>query len=205
MTLKFCLKSESIEEACSRCIDLELPILSINDIQQPLSETDSQNLIKHLIQKRNETIQQQQAIEQQKKKKKAEVMDDKRKDKIMNVITDTLQDISKIEKEFESNITVIEKTRKLHDLKEQLTKIKMGSNLEKATTVLEETFTVMEELELSNLNQLKEEEQKVSSTSVISNVDIMSELEKIKKANQATEAGTKKTSSDLYYTYLGIT
>jgi hypothetical protein len=52
-------------------------------------------------------------------------MDDKRKEKIMIVIGETLQDISKIEKEQENNIIFLDKKRKLHELKEQLTKIKM--------------------------------------------------------------------------------
>jgi hypothetical protein len=42
------------------------------------------------------------------------------------------------------------------------------------------------------------------SSSIVSNVDIISELDKIKRANQTIQAWTKKTSSDLYYTYLGI-
>jgi len=62
----------------------------------------------------------------------------------------------------------------------------------------------METIETQSLSQMKEEEQKIMSSSIISNIDIIGELEKLKRANQTNQAGTKKNSSDLYYTYLGI-
>ena len=80
----------------------------------------------------------------------------------------------------------------------------MGSNLEKATAILEETFSVMEEIEMSTIDEMKYNEEKIAQSSIVSNVDIVSELDKIKRAQQANKAWTKKTSSDLYYTYLGI-
>ena len=51
----------------------------------------------------------------------------------------------------------------------------------------------MEQMEMKTIYQLKEQEQKINENSVISNVDIISELEKIKRAQQTTKAGTKKS------------
>jgi hypothetical protein len=62
----------------------------------------------------------------------------------------------------------------------------------------------METIETQNLSQMKQEEEKIMSASIISNIDIIGELDKLKRANQTQQAGTKKSSSDLYYTYLGI-
>lgn len=201
---KFCLKTESLESACNRCVDLELPIISINDILHPISEEQSKKLVQDTITKKQEAIIQQKTIEEKEKEKKKLMMDDKRKEKIMAVIGETLQDISALEQENEKKEIPLEKKKKLHDLKELLTKIKMWSNLEKATSVLEETFILMEGIETENLSQMKEEEQKIMNASIISNIDIIGELEKLKRANQTKQAGTKKNSSDLYYTYLGI-
>lgn len=199
---KFCLKTESLESACNRCVDLELPIISINDILHPISEEQSKKLVQDAITRKQEIIVQQKTIEEKEKKKI--MMDDKRKKKIMTVIWETLHDISTIEDSYNTRIIGFDKKRQLHELKEQLTKIKMWSNLEKATSVLEETFVLMEGIETENLSQMKEEEQKIMSPSIISNIDIIGELEKLKRANQTKQAGTKKNSSDLYYTYLGI-
>jgi hypothetical protein len=40
----------------------------------------------------------------------------------------------------------------------------------------------MEKLELASINNLKQKEQEIISTSSISNIDIMGELEKLKRA-----------------------
>lgn len=202
---KFCIKAETIESACNHCVELDLPIININDITNPISEIESQNLINSLINNKQKKIQEAKAIEEVAKKKNKEIIDDKRKEKIMTVIWETLHDIDIMEKNEKiiTQISVNEK-RKLHDLKELLTKIKMWSNIEKATTVLEETFKLMEQIETANLSQMKEEEQKIMSASVVSNIDIISELEKLRRANQWEQAWTKKSSSDLYYTYLWI-
>jgi hypothetical protein len=201
---KFCLKAESLESACIRCIELDLPITSINDILHPINEQESNTLIQKIITQKQNTIIQQQIIQEEESQKKLSTMDDKRKNKIMTVITETLQEINTIEENFTTQPISFEKKRKLHELKETLTKIKMWSNLEKATSILEESFILMESIETENLWKMKEEEQKIMNSSIISNVDIISELEKIKRANQTTQAGIKKNSSDLYYTYLGI-
>ncbi len=201
---KFCLKAESLEAACNRCIELELPLISINDTQNPMTEEESKEYINNLVQKKQEQenkAKQELAIE---KKEYDKIIDDKRKEKIMQVIGETLIELTEIENSQINNIKILWEKRKLHDLKEQLTKIKMWSNLEKATSVLEETFALMEKVEMTILSDMKEQETQVINSSVISNVDIITELEKIKRSNQTSQAGTKKNSSDLYYTYLWI-
>ncbi len=203
-TYKFCIKAESLEEACNRCIELELPITSINDIKNPMTEEKSLEYVQTLKQKKYERDNQKAQEEEIKKKEHEKIIDDKRKEKIMEVIWETLIELTRLENSTTNNIQLLWEKRKLHDLKEQLTKIKMWSNLEKATSVLEETFAIMEKVEIALLSDMKEEETKIMSSSIISNVDIISELEKIKRANQTTQAWTKKNNSDLYYTYLWV-
>ena len=202
---RFCLKADSIEWACSRCIDLELPLISIDDITSPITAEQSETIIKKLIEQKDKETEEQKKLEEQKQKKTNALMDDKRKEKIMSVIWETLHDITAMEEKNILNETIpLNEKKKLHDLKESLTKIKMWSNIEKATSVLEETFVLMEKIENESLSQMKEEEQRIMSASIISNIDIISELDKLRRANQWNQAGTKKNSSDLYYTYLWI-
>lgn len=70
----------------------------------------------------------QQQAEQEKKNK---LIDDKKKEKFMSVIEETLQDIVKLEQLHKDNLAIATERRKLLELKEQLIKIKMGSNVEK--------------------------------------------------------------------------
>ena len=76
----------------------------------------------------------------------------------------------------------------------------MGSNLEKATSVLEETFALMEKVEIALLSDMKEEETKIISSSVISNVDIISELEKIKRAKGELEIVVLRNNQEFIIT-----
>lgn len=203
-TSKFCLKADSVEAAVQRCIDLSLPIIHIDNINNPLTDDESRNLITKLNDQKQATISKKKEIEEQEKKKEYDIMDNKKKERIMKVIQETLNDIKNIETLNSNNTEIINEKRKLNELKEQLTKIKMWSNLEKATSILEETFALMEQIEIKTIYKFKEQEEKIDEWSVISNVDIISELEKIKRAQQANKAGTKQRKSDLYYTYLWI-
>ena len=204
LTSKFCLKAESVEAAVQRCIDLSLPIIHIDNISKPLSDDESNALITRLSDQKQAIITKKKEDENEEKRKEYKIMDNRKKEKIMKVIEETLNDIKNIETVNEKNTEIINEKRKLNELKEQLTKIKMWSNIEKATSILEQTFGLMEQIEMKTIYKLKEQEEKIDAWSVISNVDIISELEKIKRAQQATKAGTKQRKSDLYYTYLWI-
>lgn len=201
---KFCLKSDTIESVVQRCVDLDLPIIDVQNKKNTISKEFSDKLIKETQERRNAKENKEEEIEKEKKKKEEKTMDNRKKDKILKVIGETLIEIGTLEQMYANNTNVINERKKLSNLKEQLTKIRMWSNLEKATSILEETFSVMEEIEMSTIDEMKDNEEKISQSSIVSNVDIVSELDKIKRAQQANKAGTKKTSSDLYYTYLGI-
>lgn len=203
-TSPFCLKSDSAEEAVKRCVDLSLPIIRINTIKNTISEEESKKIINDLQQKKSQRIHEKKQAEDIKKQKDLKMMDDKKKEKILKVITDTLAEIKILEETQKDNTNLLAERKALNNLKEQLTKIRMWSNLEKATSILEETFSLMEKIEILTINELKQKEEIIDQSSIISNIDIISELDKIKRAQQVNEAGTRKTTSDLYYTYLWI-
>ncbi len=76
--------------------------------------------------------------------------------------------------------------------------------MEKSTLMLEQAFSLMEKVEMSEITTMKEEEQRVMSNSVISNIDIISELDKFKRAHDVQQAGMSQTASDIYYTLFGM-
>ena len=76
--------------------------------------------------------------------------------------------------------------------------------MEKASMILEETLAIMERIELESINAMKKEEEVVIDTSVVSNVDVVGELEKLKRSKQVSEVGINKNKSDIYYTFFGI-
>lgn len=165
---------------------------------------ESENLIRTLTKTREDQqkqIRQQQEAEAQKQQL---ILDDKKKERIMKVIDETLTDINTLQAGYGPNVALTNDQKKLEEFKDQLIKIKMGNNIEKATAILEETLALMEKIEMGLIFNLKEQEQQINQQSIVSNIDIITELDKIKRAKQTTEAGLKNKNSDLYYSYLGI-
>jgi ribosomal protein L21 len=80
----------------------------------------------------------------------------------------------------------------------------MWSNIEKSSIILEETLAIMEKIEIESINSMKKQEEIVLDTSVVSNVDVVWELEKLKRSKQVNDVGISKNKSDMYYTLFGI-
>ena len=62
----------------------------------------------------------------------------------------------------------------------------------------------MEKIELEHINQLKQNEIKIFEESQISNIDVKQELGNFKIAQVVKETGSKKSWSDKYYSFMGI-
>jgi hypothetical protein len=67
-------------------VELELPIISINDIKNPISEQEITTMIKNIIDNKKKIETEQKSIEEKEQQKQKNIMDDKRKEKIMLVI-----------------------------------------------------------------------------------------------------------------------
>lgn len=199
-----CIAADTIEHACERCIIMGLPIISIQNKAGSVGDTESNNLIstyKSLHESKKEAEKQQKEKEKEKKEK---VMDSERQKRVIEIIGQTINDIATITEENKENAAFIWELRQLTEYKELLTKMKMGSNTEKSTQILEKVFEIMEKIELTNINEMKIKEEQISDYSIVSNVDIMGELEKLKRAKQTNEAGMRKSGSDIYYTLFWI-
>jgi len=62
--------------------------------------------------------------------------------------------------------------------------MKLGSNTEKSTLILEKAFSIMEKIEMSQINTMRQTEQQVVTNSIVSNIDIISELDKFKRSQE---------------------
>ncbi len=204
-SLKFCLNSQDTRSAIERCISLGLPLIDINDIKEPLPEEEVQQIIQEFTNEENKKQEIESEARKKEQSKKNKITTDEKRDKIIEVVNSTLEDIKRIQSTYVDNATLQKNNIKLTDIKNELTKIKMGSNLVRATPLLEEAFKIMEDIEITHVSDLEENEYAIDDSSTISNIDIINELDKIKRAQQVTQIGGKKTTSDLYYTYLWLT
>lgn len=202
--LRCCIAADSIEHACERCIIMDLPVIRLHSKTSQISESISNDIIQKY--KTYYSEQKRLKIEQAKEEKikKEQSIDNKKQKKIAEIITQTLQDINNISPEIKKNPIFASDIKKLNENSEILTKMKMGSNTEKASSVLEQTLAIMEKIEIESINSMKKQEEVVLDTSVVSNVDVVGELEKLKRSKQVSDVGINKNKSDIYYTFFGI-
>ena len=206
--LKCCIAADNIEHACQRCTLIDLPIVSIQDINNPISSQESESYIQKFLEERKLQIEQEKQKENKEKKEKTIDMSNRKQKKITEIITQTLEDINKLPSNVLENRNLVSEIHELNDLKEMLTKIKMWSNVEKSTQVLERVFTLMEKIELTNIIATKTEnlwwevwEKILTDDSVdFSDSDIINELWKLKRAKQGQQIGMNQWIWDIYYT-----
>lgn len=202
--LTCCVAAASIEQACERFVALGLPIIRIQTSHKDISPEQSDQLISYYQNIYANTQPNEEKQKAQEEQKVYQTINSEKQQKIVAVISQTLQDIDAIEKEFTGQNLYRSELHQLHDIKEQLTKMKLWSNMEKSTLILEEAFSLMEKIELSQITMMKQEEQQVMTDSVVSNIDVISELDKFKRAKEVNQAGMSQTASDIYYTFFGI-
>ncbi len=201
---KFSCKGEIIQDIINEQISIWLPLVYITTKTEPISSQEAQTLIQKAITTYTTNKKQKEEKIKEEKIKKSKVMDNKQKEKIIATITEVLDEINKIEQMNIKDVGIMTHLKQLHEMKEQLTKIKMWSNIEKATTYLEKTFSTLEYIDMYLLDTMKDQETKIDQESDISNLDVMHELENIKRANQNITIWANNQTSDLYYGYLWL-
>lgn len=200
ISLTCCVAAPNLQLASERFLILWLPVTRIHNKENNISQEQSDNIIQwYLAQVASQKIVEQQKREKEHEKRN-EAMNIRKQQKITEVITQTINDINTLPSEIIENPDFFHEIHQLNEYRELLTKMKMWSNIEKSATILEETFKLMERLEMASIASMKSQEQEVIQSSVISNVDIVAELDKIKRAKEVNDAGIKKNSSDFYYT-----
>lgn len=201
---KFCIQAQTLEAAIDRCIWLSLPLEELRDTTKPETKETSKKLIEKKKTKEQQRKQKEQEENAKRNAQQQEKYTDAKRQRVIKVINSTIKDIQRIEQKYTQNTTYQKYSKKLKDYRDELTKVRMGTNLVKANEILWKAFTIMEEIELSHIEMLQEQEYTISEKSSVSNIDIINELDNIKRAQQIKQVGGKQTASDLYYTYLGV-
>lgn len=202
--LMCCIAADTIEHACERCIIMWLPIISIQNKEWSLKKEESDNLIANYKWMYESKKVKEKEEKEAKKAAESKAIDNTRQEKIIEIISQTIDEITIITEKNKENTEFLSELRQLGEHKEQLTKMKMWSNMEKSTQILEQVFKIMEKIELASINQMKMQEEQITDYSVVSNIDIVGELDKLKRAKQTNAAGMKKNNSDIYYTIFWI-
>jgi hypothetical protein len=118
------------------------------------------------------------------------------------MIAQTISDVEELQQKTNGTVSPIS-LRDLSNQLEELKKLRMGTNIDKITDALEMIFTAMERIDLEYLETQKEHEVAIMKDSLISDTDVIGELDKYNKAQKVHLAGTSKNAEDHYYVFFG--
>ncbi|NCQ81296.1 hypothetical protein GW750_00505 [bacterium] len=79
----------------------------------------------------------------------------------------------------------------------------MGSNTDKITQTLEQIFLFMEKLEIDYAATMKSQEEPIMQNSLVSDVDVSTEVSKYTKAQRVHASKANATAEDSYYITTG--
>ncbi len=188
-----------IESALFNFLMIWFNIKNINFTDQnKLSDIDVQNLIKDISSKVMTIKNKENKDLQQQKEQEKRIYKDDNLEKVLKIVEKTfLQIDSLLEKVWDS--VSQDKTRDLKVMKQELTKLKMWRNDDKMAELLEKIYKKSDELEREYLEYLKKNIYYPIAGSCVSNIDIISENQKLKKAKQIKQIWAKRDKDDNYY------
>jgi hypothetical protein len=175
----------------------------IDDTLHPVSEEKSTQLINYVRDKINEQETKKKQSKSDESVAQSKHFEDEKLVKLKEMAEEVEKEASSISIKAEGYVHPNE-IKQLQDLRNDLQKYNRGTNANKISVTLKQIFGIMENIELKMIEQNKEEEISVIKNSMVSDVDILNEYNKRKKADQIKSVGEKSADSeDKYYMFMG--
>lgn len=122
--------------------------------------------------------------------------DDKRLLQLREVASKTIEDALELLERLKGKVPSTYLT-KIKTRADELVKLKLSANVERILGLIEELLKLMEEAELYYYGELEKQEEDQWKEGVISDLEILMELEKAQKAQALKNAGVKNLSADM--------
>lgn len=193
--------------------DLRCKITYINSLVKPLPEDKVEIILKQLKkrvadyyqrlrdEKNNKTKSILEKLEESTEKQKQ-----KKIDKLKNMVAWLIKDNEKNIKKYNWIVANLY-LRQLKDITDNLKKARMWNNLNKMIMVVEDSLRISEKIELAAMDQMQKQEVESITWTLISELDVVLEYEKYKKADRLVKASkvqkVKMSLTDHYYSILG--
>lgn len=191
---------DSFEKVAQFLFEIGFDVFDLNTLDHTLEET----YVKQTLETTKQTyliLQQEQLLKQQQEKQQEEKkFDDDTLKKLQLIVNQTLVDIDDLLKKVEWTTTSLN-IKNLKKLQDDLKKLRLGTNSQKMTEILEGIYTLMESIDLDYLEYLKTNEFTVLKKSFVSNVDLEWEYNKYLKALKVWEVWINQNTQDRYYIF----
>lgn len=142
--------------------------------------------------------QQVKQVVTQKKEKERKIYKDDKLEKTVKIAQKTFGQIDSLLQKVWNNVSR-DKLRDIKVMKEELTKLKMGRNNDKMSELLEKIYEKSDEINTEYLSYLQKNTFYPIPDSIVTNIDIVSEHQKLKKAKKIKEIWAKRDKDDNYY------
>ncbi len=133
-----------------------------------------------------------------KKETERKIYKDDKLEKTQKIAQQTFGQIDSLLQKVWGN-TSKDKIRDIKIMKDELTKLKMWRNDDKMSELLEKIYDKSDEINKEYLSYMQKNTTYPIPNSVVSNIDIISEYQKLKKAKKIKEIWAKRDNEDNYY------
>lgn len=163
-----------------------------------LSDTKAQEILLNSKIKTKEEVKNQSQTVAQKKENEKKIYKDKNLEKILKIAEDTFGQIEFLLQKVWDKVSQ-DKIRDLKVMKQELTKLKMSKNDDKISDLLEKIYDKSNAIEIEYLDYMQKHKYYPIPNSIVSNIDIVMENQKYKKAKKIKEIWATRDSDDNYY------
>jgi dGTP triphosphohydrolase len=171
-------KYVDIQEACNFFTLIGFDIRGINSFSKPLSKKEVDNIIAtsqaEAKKKKEEQEEKTKEIEESEKK----VYADADLESAKKIISRVFEKIDETMKRSAGKIS-LQESKQIKSLTEELKKLRMGTNFEKIRTTIQELFKMIEKINDAYYASIQNPEATISDESLITNVDVEKELERM--------------------------
>lgn len=196
-----------VQSACEIFTNIGFNITYVNFIQWDiLSEDEIKNIIQKTKIKAQENETETKKIIEQKQEKETKIYKDQRLEKILKIADSASNNIEMLLQKVQDKVSK-DKIRDINQMAQELTKLKMWRNDDKMSELLEKIYDKISDINEEYLEYMQKHIEYPIKDSFVSNIDIISENTKIKKAFKIKAIWAQRDFDDNYYLsfeYLGV-
>ena len=174
--------------------------------ENKIADTEVQNMISNTRSEIEQEKQQYKKDITQKKEQEKQIYRDQRLDKTRKIIDQVFVQIDNLLQKVWHRVSD-DKIKSIKQMQQDLTKLKMWRNEDKMSELLQKIYEKIEDIDIEYLTYMQKNISYPIQDSIVTNIDIISENQKLKKAKKIKELGSQKSATDLYYLsfdYLGV-
>lgn len=195
-------KYTDIEEACEFFSFIGFTLQTINSNVHPISPEYSAEIIAKAKEKSLKKHQIQDKYTQEKEAEKNKMYADEKLQSVKEVVLKIFEKVATTITRAESIID-IQEMKKITALTEELKKLRMGTNFEKISEVIQKIFVWLEKIDNQRFDLKEKESECISSESVVRFTDVERELERMENVEILKSIGMKVSMKNKDYAVFG--